>query len=107
MGAPDPTTGAVTARATPVFANPYFCLQVYPSAQRGSDMTYRARPVERDAQIGFTVSGGWEPLVLPGGTFPVAARFVPGVERLYVVDTQSSGLIEYRTTPLARNRNFN
>jgi DNA-binding beta-propeller fold protein YncE len=110
VGAPDSATGAVTALRTPVFANAFFCLQVYPSVLRevrDTRVTYSARPIERDTQIGFTITGAWEPLVLPGGTFPVAARFAPGVERLYVVDTQSSGLIEYRTTPLARNRNFN
>jgi hypothetical protein len=107
MGAPDPMTGAVTALATPVFANAFFCLQVYPAVERAGDAGFRTSAIGRDTQIGFSITGAWEPLVLAAGTFPVAARYVPGVERLYVVDTQSAGLVEFRTTPFARNRNFN
>lgn len=107
MAAPDPMTGAVTAAATPVFANAFFCLQVYPAAEGAAGMGFRARDVGRDTQIGFAITGAWEPLVLTAGSFPVAARYVPGVERLYVVDTQASGLMEFRTTPFAFNRNFN
>jgi hypothetical protein len=107
LGAVDPATGASAARTAPVFANAFFCLQVLPASERLGDAAWRAREVPRDEQISFSVTGAWEPLVLQGGTFPVAARFVPGVERLYVVDTQSSGLMEYRTTPLQRTRNFN
>jgi len=104
---PDAATGAVTAAATPVFANAFFCLQVYPAAEASAGVGFRARDVGRDTQISFSITGAWEPLVLTAGTFPVAARYVPGVERLYVVDTQASGLMEFRTTPFAFNRNFN
>lgn len=106
LGPVDRDTGAVSAATTPVFANASLCLQVFPAVTRMGNAYVRA-VIERDTQISFTVTGAWEPLLLPGGTFPVAARFVPWVERLYVVDTQSSGLIEYRTTPLSRTRNFN
>lgn len=106
LGPVDPATGATSALSTPVFANAALCLQVFSAATR-SGAAYVAAPVERDLQISFSVTGAWDPLVLSGGTFPVAARFVPGVERLYVVDTQSAGLLEYRTTPLSRTRNFN
>jgi len=113
MATPDAATGAVTAAATPVFANAFFCLQVYPSAtltpatMPPTPRWYVTRDVGRDTQISFSITGAWEPLVVTAGSFPVAARYVPGVERLYVVDTQASGLIEFRTTPFAFNRNFN
>ena len=90
--------GAVSLEATPVFANPYFCFQVFPSP---------VGETSRDSQFTFSIAGAWEPLRLEAGSFPVSARFLPKENRLFVVDTQSSGLIEYRIDPLARSRVFN
>ncbi len=95
MGAP---RGTVSLAATPVFANPFFCFQVFPSV---------VSETSRDAQFTFSIAGAWEPLRLEAGSFPVSARFIPKENRLFVVDTQSLGLIEYRIDPLAPSRRFN
>lgn len=90
--------GTVSLGATPVFANPFFCLQVFPALTGATS---------RDAQFSFSISGAWEPLRLEAGSFPVSARYLPSFNRLFVIDTQSLGLIEYRSDPLARARVFN
>jgi hypothetical protein len=95
-------SGAVTASATPVFANTFFCLQVFPAVTAEG-----AREPVRDSQFTFAIGGGYDSLRLDVGLFPVAARYLPRVDRFYVIDTQRDGLIEYRTNPLARNRVFN
>ena len=95
MGAP---SGSVSLTATPVFANPYFCLQVFPPV---------TGTTARDTQFGFATTNAWQPTRIDAAFFPTAARFLPSVNRFYVVDTQSTGLIEYRTAPIARSRTFN
>lgn len=95
MAAP---TGSVSLTATPVFANPYFCLQVFPPV---------TGTTARDTQFGFATTNAWQPTRIDAAFFPTAARFLPTVNRFYVVDTQSTGLIEYRTDPVARSRTFN
>ncbi len=106
MGALD-AAGAVTLASTPVFANSFFCLQVFPAVSSEGGRASIVEP-SREAQFRFSISGGWEPLVRnEAGIFPVSARHVPHTNRLYVVDTQSSGLIEFRTDPVARARIFN
>jgi hypothetical protein len=95
MGAP---SGSVSPAATPVFANPYFCLQVFPPVTGAT---------ARDTQLSFAITNAWQPTRIEASFFPTAARFLPTVNRFYVVDTQSTGLIEYRTDPIARSRTFN
>lgn len=95
MGAP---TGSVAPAATPVFANPYFCLQVFPPVTGATS---------RDTQLTFAIANAWQPTRVEASFFPTAARFLPSVNRFYVVDTQSTGLIEYRTDPITRSRTFN
>ena len=91
-------SGSVALEATPVFANPYFCLQVFPPV---------TGTTARDTQFSFATTNAWQPTRIDAAYFPTAARFVPTVNRFYVVDTQSTGLIEYRTDPIARSRTFN
>lgn len=103
------STGEVSAETTPVFANPFFCLQLYPAIAQPMAGQYVAEQVARDAQITFAVAGAYEPLLSnDAGNLPLAARYLPNIGRLYVVDTSSSGLIEYRANPLGRTgRIFN
>jgi hypothetical protein len=41
------------------------------------------------------------------GSLPVAMRFLPSVNRLYVVDSGRSGLLEFLMNPLSSGRIFN
>jgi hypothetical protein len=63
----------------------------------------------RDVRFTFAISGAWSPLDLGSGSgsFVTSARFLPTLDRLYVVDTQALGLVEFKTNPLARLRLFN
>lgn len=105
--------GAVSADRTPVFANPYLCLQVFPGLQDRSGQV-EVEAVPRDAQIHFAITNAYEPISVPTvsgtstvGSLPVAMRFLPSVNRLYVVDSGRSGLLEFTMNPLTTGRIFN
>jgi hypothetical protein len=125
MGRPD-TAGTITASTTPVFANPFFCLQVFPATVAytgtrpcdpigaqvsgpGQNPAWVVCSPGRDVRFTFAISGAWAPLDLGNGSgsFVTSARFLPTLDRLYVVDTQALGLVEFKTNPLARLRLFN
>lgn len=103
----------VTAAASPVFANPYLCLQVYPPLiERNGAVEVDVVP--RDAQITFAITDAYEAIAAPivsgavrGGSLPIAMRFIPTINRLYVVDTGGSGLLEFLMNPLSSGRIFN
>lgn len=107
------TMRAVAAASSPVFANPFLCLQVFPPlVERAGQVEIDVVP--RDAQITFAVTNAFEPITAPivsgnarGGSLPVAMRFLPSVNRLYVVDTGGSGLLEFLMNPLSSGRIFN
>lgn len=125
MGRPD-NAGTITATATPVFANPSFCFQVFPAivtytgtrpcdpigaqvSGPGQSPAWAVCNPGRDVRFTFAISGAWSPLDLGSGSgsFVTSARFLPTLDRLYVVDTQALGLVEFKTNPLARLRLFN
>ncbi len=104
---------AVSADASPVFANPYLCLQVFPGLQERSGRV-EIEVVPRDAQIQFAITNAYDPISVPTvsgtstlGSLPVAMRFLPSVNRLYVVDSGRSGLLEFLMNPLSTGRIFN
>ncbi len=103
----------VTAETSPVFANPYLCLQVFPGLQERSGRV-EIEVVPRDAQIQFAITNAYDPISVPTvsgtstlGSLPVAMRFLPSVNRLYVVDSGRSGLLEFLMNPLSTGRIFN
>ncbi len=100
--------GAARATLAPVFANPFFCLQLYPALTRpmGSQVDVAA-PIPRETQVAFSITGAYEPFRATVGNLPLRVRWVPTVQRLFIVDTQSSGLLEYRTNPFTAGRQFN
>lgn len=102
-------SGEVSAVSTPVFANPFFCLQLFPAIAQPSPGRFVAEQIARDATIAFAIGGAYEPLLSnDAGNLPLSARYLPSIGRLYVVDTSVSGLIEYRANPLGRTgRVFN
>ena len=70
--------------------------------------------VARDAQSEVAVTSAYEPISVPtvtgtavAGSLPVAMRFLPSVNRLYVVDSGRSGLLEFLMNPLSSGRIFN
>lgn len=107
------TGGTVTAATSPVFANPYLCLQVFPPLlERAGQVQIDVVP--RDAQIQFAITNAYEPISVPtvsgtavAGSLPVAMRYLPSVNRLYVVDSGRSGLLEFLMNPLSSGRIFN
>lgn len=107
------TGSAVSAATSPVFSNPFFCLQVFPPLlERAGQLEIDVVP--RDAQIQFAITDAYEPIAVPTvsgtstlGSLPVAMRFVPSVNRLYVVDSGRSGLLEFLMNPLSSGRIFN
>jgi hypothetical protein len=104
---PDTLAGtAISARSIPITATPSMCLQVYPGVEPASSGLRVVRPL-RDMQLVYTVTGAYEALRFDTGMFPSSARFLPAFDRLYVVDQGNSGLLEFRTNPIARSRLFN
>lgn len=99
--------GTALATLAPVFANPYFCTQLFPAVRRGTDGRFSAVPTARETQMTLAVTGAYEPYATDVGNFPVNVRWVPAISRLYVVDTQNAGLLEFRLSPLTRGRQFN
>ncbi|MBI5518289.1 MAG: hypothetical protein HY909_31245 [Deltaproteobacteria bacterium] len=107
LGELDPS-GRATAARTPIFANPYLCLQVFPGVRNDPVLGRpRAETILRGVQLFFTVTGAYEALRVETGMFPQAARFAPWTDRFYIVDTGATGLVEYRLNPIARARIFN
>lgn len=107
------TGRTVTAAATPVFANPFLCAQVFPPMIEREGRV-EVDVVPRDAQISFAITGAYEAIAAPivsgavrGGSLPIAMRFIPTINRLYVVDTGGSGLLEFLMNPLSSGRIFN
>ncbi len=101
--------GVVARNATPMFANPFFCVQVFPPLASGDGGVVAADPT-RDTQFTFSISGAWEPSTIEAagtGSFPMTGRFLPTVGRMYVVDSANSGLIEFSSVPISRIRVFN
>jgi len=106
-GGIDPS-GVAQATLAPVFANPFLCLQLFPALTRPTGASVDvAAPVARETQVAFAITGAYDPFRAAVGNLPLRVRWVPSVERLYVVDTQSSGLLEYRTNPFTAGRQFN
>lgn len=107
-------TGAVDASGqasrldAPLFANPWLCFQIFPAltVPTGQTVPVAAAP-DRDTQITFSTTGAYAPWSSSVGSLLTSVRWVPGVDRLFLIDTQLNGLVEFRVNPFARGRVFN
>lgn len=101
-------TGRADRLDAPVFANPWFCFQIFPalSVPMGSTVAEAVVP-DRDTQMAFSVTGAFVPWGSTAGTLLTSVRWVPGIDRLFAIDTQVNGLVEFRVNPFARGRVFN
>ncbi|MEZ4404947.1 MAG: hypothetical protein R3A52_00445 [Polyangiales bacterium] len=101
-------TGQASRLDAPVFANPWLCFQIFPAltVPMGQTVPVAATP-DRDTQITFSTTGAYAPWSSSVGSLLTSVRWVPGVDRLFVVDTQLNGLVEFRVNPFARGRVFN
>lgn len=100
------TGDGVTRATTPVFANEWLCLQIFPGLQ-GQAGQVTAALVDRDTLLSFSITGAFEPFAALTGALPLTARALTRVDRLFVVDTAINGLVEFALNPFARGRTFN
>ena len=98
--------GAAHRADAPMFANAYFCTQIYPAlALRSSRVV--AAPVDRDTLMSFAIANAYDYFRTAVGTLPSAVRHPAGIDRIFVVDSGTNGLMEFRLNPFAAGRIFN
>jgi hypothetical protein len=95
------------------FANPFFCLDLYPAicGERANTFPECSGPddiyaTSRGSTYTFTVVGGFRGVRVDGGDLPRTMRINVGDGSMYVVDQSDLGLIEVDLETLTVVRNY-